>query len=92
MERVCATFVKEIRDIPIVCEFSDVFPEDLPGLSLDRDAQFNIELKPRTAPISRRAYRMPPKELAKLKTQLQELIEKGFIQPSSSPWGCPEFL
>ena len=75
-ERVCATFVKEIRDIPVVCEFSNVFPEDLPGLPPDRDVRFNIELKPRTAPISRRAYRMPPKELAELKTQLQELIEK----------------
>ena len=52
MERVCATFVKEIRDISVVCEFPDVFPEDLPGLPLDRDVQFNIELKPRIAPIS----------------------------------------
>ena len=89
MERVCATFVKEIRDIPVVCEFPDVFLKDLPGLPPDRDVQFNIELKPRIALISRRAYRMPPKELAELKTQLQELIKKGFIQPSSSPWGCP---
>jgi hypothetical protein len=48
-----------------------------------------IELKPGTALISRRAYRMPPKELAELKAQLQELLDKGFIQPSSSPWGCP---
>ena len=87
--KVCATVIKEIRDIPVVCEFSDVFPKDLPGLPPDRDVQFNIELQPGTAPISRRAYRMPPKELAELKTQLQELIEKGFIQPSSSPWGCP---
>ena len=87
--KVCATAVKEIRDIPVVCEFPDVFPKELPGLPPDRDVQFNIELKPGTAPISRRAYRMPPKELAELKTQLQELIDKGFIQPSSSPWGCP---
>ena len=49
--KVCATTVKEIRDIPIVCEFPDVFPEDLPGLPPDRDVQFNIELKPRIAPI-----------------------------------------
>ena len=89
VEKVCATSVKEIRDIPIVCEFPDVFLEDLPGLPPDRDVQFGIDLKPGTAPISRRAYRMPPKELAELKTQLQELIDKGFIQPSSSPWGCP---
>ena len=68
VEKVCATSVKEIRDIPIVCEFPDVFPKDLPGLPPDRDVQFGIDLKPRTAPISRRAYRMPPKELAELKT------------------------
>ena len=66
--KVCATSVKEIRNIPVVCEFPDVFPKDLPGLPPDRDVQFNIELKPRTAPISQRAYRMPPKELAELKT------------------------
>ena len=70
--RVCATAVKEIRDIPVVREFPDVFPEDLPGLPPDRDVQFSIELQPGTAPISRRAYRMPPKELAELKAQLQE--------------------
>ena len=81
MGKVCATTVKEIRDIPVLCEF----PEDLPSLPPDRDVQFNIELQPGTAPISWRAYRMPPKELVELKTQLQELIEKGFIQPSSSP-------
>ena len=89
VEKVCATSVKEIRDIPVVCEFPDVFPKDLPSLPPDRDVQFGIDLKPGIAPISRRAYRMPPKELAELKTQLQELIDKGFIQPSSSPWGCP---
>ena len=68
VERVCATFVKEIRDISVVCEFPDVFPEDLPGLLPDRDVQFNIELKPGIALISWRAYMMPPKELAELKT------------------------
>jgi hypothetical protein len=66
-----------------------VFPNDLPSLPLDRDVEFVIELKLGTAPISRRAYRMPPKELAELKTQLQEFLDKGFIQPSSSPWECP---
>ena len=55
------------------------FPKDLPGLPPDRDVQFNIELKPGTAPISRRAYRMPPKELAALKTQLHELIGKDLF-------------
>jgi hypothetical protein len=67
----------------------DVFLEDLPGLPPERDVEFVIELKPGTAPISRRLYRMPPNELAELKTQLQDLLEKGFIRPSSSPWGCP---
>ena len=87
--QVHAANVSEVKDIPVVRDFPDVFPEDLPGLPPDRDVQFSIELKPGTAPISRRAYRMAPKELAELKTQLQELLQKGFIQPSSSPWGCP---
>jgi hypothetical protein len=88
VERICATLVKEICDIPVVHEFLDVFPDDLPGLPPDREVEFVIDLKPGTAPISRRAYRMPPNELAELKVQLQELLEKGFIKPSSSPWGC----
>jgi hypothetical protein len=87
--RVYEAIIPEIQDISVVCEFPDVFPEDLPGLPPKRDVEFVIELKPGTAPISRRSYRMPPNELAKLKTQLQDLLEKGFIQPSSSPWGCP---
>jgi hypothetical protein len=78
-----------IKDIPVVREFPDVFPEDLPGLPPEREVEFVIELKPDTAPISRRSYRMPPNELAELKIQLQDLLEKGFIRPSSSPWGCP---
>jgi hypothetical protein len=87
--RVYEVMVPEIKDIPVVCEFPDAFPEDLPGLPPERDVEFVIELKPGTAPISRRSYRMPPNELAKLKIQLQDLLEKGFIQPISSPWGCP---
>jgi hypothetical protein len=87
--QVYEAIVQEIQDIPVVCEFSDVFPEDLPGLPPERDVEFVIELKPDMAPISRRSYRMPPNELAELKTQLQDLLEKGFIRPSSSPWGCP---
>jgi hypothetical protein len=80
--------VPEIEDILVVCELSNVFPEDLPGLPPDRDVEFVIELKPGTTPISRRSYQMPPNELAELKTQLQDLLEKGFIRPSSSAWGC----
>jgi hypothetical protein len=87
--QVFEAVVQEIQDIPVVCEFLDVFPEDLPGLPSERDVEFVIELKPDTTPISRRSYSMPPNELAELKTQLQDLLEKGFIGPSSSPWGCP---
>jgi len=78
-----------VAKIPVVCEFPDVFPEDLPRLPSDRDVEFKINLIPGTTPISRRPYRMPPNELAELKKQLQELLEKGLIRPSSSPWGCP---
>jgi hypothetical protein len=87
--QVYEAIVQEIQDISVVCEFLDVFPEDLPGLPPERDVEFVIELKPGTASISKRSYRMPPNELAELKTQLQDLLEKGFIRPSSSPWGCP---
>jgi hypothetical protein len=81
--------VEELINIPVVRDFPDVFPEELPGLPPERDVEFSIELKPGTTPVSRRSYRMPPNELAELKTQLQDLLEKGFIRPSSSPWGCP---
>jgi hypothetical protein len=87
--RVYEAIIPKIQDIPVVCVFLDVFPEDLPGLSPERDVEFVIELKPGTAPISRRSYRMPLNKLAELKTQLQDLLEKGFIRPSSSQWGCP---
>jgi hypothetical protein len=87
--RVYETIIPEIQDIPVVCELSDIFPKDLPGLPPERDVEFVIELKPGTAPVSRRSYQMPQNELAELKTQLQDLLEKGFIRPSSSPWGCP---
>jgi hypothetical protein len=87
--RLYDAIIPEIKDISVVCEFPDAFPEDLPGLPPERDVEFVIELKPGTAPISRRSYRMPLNELAELKIQLQDLLEKGFIRPSSSPWGCP---
>jgi len=84
-----AVQAKSLADIPVVCDFPDVFPDDLPGLPLDREVEFKIELLPGIAPISIRPYRMPPNELAELKTQLNELLKKGLIRPSSSPWGCP---
>ena len=64
---------------PVVCEYADVFPDELPGMPPDRDIEFAIELQPGTTPISKRPYRMPPAELAELKKQLQELLDKGFI-------------
>ncbi|WVZ51030.1 hypothetical protein U9M48_002222 [Paspalum notatum var. saurae] len=86
---VSATEIDEIRNIPVVCDFPDVFPEELPGLPPDRDVEFRIDLVPGTAPVSKRPYRMAPDELKELKIQLQEQLDKGFIRPSSSPWGCP---
>jgi predicted aspartyl protease len=73
----------QLEDILVVCEYPDVFPDDLPGMPLNRDVEFVIELQLGTAPISKRPYRMPPKELAELKIQLQELLDKGYIRPSS---------
>jgi hypothetical protein len=73
------------ENIPVVCEYADVFPDDLPRMPPDRDIEFVIELQPGTASISKRPYRMPSKELAELKLQQQELLDKGFIHPSASP-------
>jgi hypothetical protein len=72
-----------------VSEFPDVFLDELPSLLPDRDVEFTIELIPGTPPISRRPYQMPPNELVELKRQLQDLLTKGLIRPSSSEWGCP---
>jgi hypothetical protein len=83
------TTAQNLEDIPVACEFPDVFPEDLPGMPPDRDVEFIIELQPGMTPISRRLYKMTPKELAELKVQLNELLNKGYIRSSSSPWGCP---
>ena len=78
-----------LEDIPIVKEFSDVFPDDISGLPPDREVEFTIDLIPRTEPISIPPYRMAPAELRELKAQLEELLSKGFIRPSISPWGAP---
>ncbi|KAG8485940.1 hypothetical protein CXB51_019280 [Gossypium anomalum] len=79
----------KIESVPVVCEFPDVFPEELPGLPPVREVEFGIELIPGTTPISIAPYRMAPLELKELKAQLQELTDKGFVRPSSSPWGAP---
>jgi hypothetical protein len=79
------TTAQNLEDIPVACDFSDVFPEDLPGMPLDWDVEFIIELQPSTTPISRRPYKMTPNELAELNVQLNELLNKGYIRSSSSP-------
>jgi hypothetical protein len=82
------TVTQKFEDIPVACEFPDVFIEDLPGMPLDQDVEFTIEIQPNTTSISRRPYKMTPPELAELKIQLKELLDKGYIHPSSSPWDC----
>ena len=73
----------QLEEIPVVCEYTDVFPNDLPGMPPDREIEFIIELQPVTAPISKRPYRMPPKELAELKIQLQELLDCPYLKEAS---------
>jgi hypothetical protein len=75
--------------VPVVNEFPDVFPEELPGMPPDQDIEFVVELKPGTAPIYKTPFRMTIPELAELKEHIRELLEKRFIHPSSSPWGAP---
>jgi hypothetical protein len=76
-------------DVMTVSEFPDVFPEELPGMPPDHEIEFVIELVPATAPIFKRPYRMAANQLAELKEQLQDLLNKGYIRPSASPWGAP---
>ncbi|GJR15685.1 putative reverse transcriptase domain-containing protein [Tanacetum coccineum] len=80
---------KQIEDVPIVQDFPEVFPEDLPGLPPARPVEFQIDLIPGAAPVARAPYRLAPSEMKELSEQLQELSDKGFIRPSSSPWGAP---
>ncbi|XP_073139055.1 uncharacterized protein [Henckelia pumila] len=80
---------KSIADVEIVCEFSDVFPDDVVGIPPVREVKFSIELTPGTVPISKAPYRLSPTEIKELWDQIQELLEKGFIRPSMSPWGAP---
>jgi hypothetical protein len=78
-----------LDQVPVVCEYTDVFPEELLGMSLDRDIEFVIELIPGIAPIAQRPYHMNPQELEELKKQLADMLSKGLIRPSASPWGSP---
>ncbi|GJW05478.1 putative reverse transcriptase domain-containing protein [Tanacetum coccineum] len=80
---------KQLEEVPIVKNFPEVFPEDLPGLPPTRQVEFHIDLVPGAAPVARAPYRLAPSEMKELADQLQELSDKGFIRPSSSPWGAP---
>ncbi|WMV24899.1 hypothetical protein MTR67_018284 [Solanum verrucosum] len=99
LQKCCMGLLAMVRDttegtlsletIPVVNEFSDVFPEDLPGLPPVREIDFGIDLAPDTLLICITLYRMAPTELKELKQQLQDLLDKSFIRPSISPWGAP---
>jgi len=82
----------ELKNIAVVQNFPEVFPNDIPGLPPNREIEFSIDLMPGVGPISMAPYRMSPSELAELKKQLEELLEKQFIRPSVSPWGAPVLL
>ncbi|GKD03446.1 hypothetical protein Tco_1178420 [Tanacetum coccineum] len=79
---------KRLEDVSIIREFPKVFPEDLPGLPPARQVEFQIDLVPGAAPVARASYRLAPAEMQALSTQLQGLSDKGFIRPTSSPWGA----
>ena len=81
-----------IDRIPVVRDFPDVFPDEIPGMPPERDVEFTIDVVPGTEPISQAPYRMAPAELKELKEQLADLLDKGYIRPSSSPWGAPVCL
>ncbi|GJX76117.1 putative reverse transcriptase domain-containing protein [Tanacetum coccineum] len=80
---------KRLEDVPVIRDFPEVFPDDLPGLPPPRQVEFKIDLVPGAAPVARAPYRLAPSEMKELSEQLKELLEKGFIRPSSSPWGAP---
>ncbi|GJR29634.1 putative reverse transcriptase domain-containing protein [Tanacetum coccineum] len=103
MEKGCQLFLAQVtvkentdkskekrhEDVPTVRDFSEAFPEDLPGLPPIRQVEFQIDLVPGDALVARAPYRLASSEMEELSTQLQELSNKGFIRPSSSPWGAP---
>ncbi|KAJ0559852.1 putative nucleotidyltransferase, Ribonuclease H [Helianthus annuus] len=99
MKRGCKAFMiyanepekelRKIENVPVVRDFQDVFPEDLPGIPPEREVEFGIELIPGAKPVAKAPYRLAPSELQELMSQIQDLLDKGFIRPSVSPWGAP---
>jgi hypothetical protein len=99
LEKDCVAFLAHVverkskstsvQDIPVVRDHPDVFPEELPGLPPTRQEEFRIDLIPGTAPVAKTPYRLAPPEMQELSEQLQELLDRGLIRPSSSPWGAP---
>ena len=85
----CSTQAVSLDNVPVVREFPDVFPDELPGMPPARDLEFVINLVPGTSPISKRPYRLHVDDQVELKKQIEDLLSKGFIRPSSSPWGGP---
>src|SRR3954466_16268043 len=81
-----------IENVPVVRDFSNVFPEELPGIPPTREVEFVIDLKTGTVPIAKRPYKMPPHELLELKEEIDKALQKGFIRPSSSAWGAPSLF
>ena len=79
---------KGVELVPVMCEFPNVFLKELTGMPPKKDVEFLIQLEPRTTPVSKPPYKMVPPELEEMKKQLMSLLEKGYIRPSSSPWGC----
>ncbi|KAJ0476778.1 putative nucleotidyltransferase, Ribonuclease H [Helianthus annuus] len=79
----------KIEEVEVVNEFLDVFPEDFPGLPPEREVDFKIELYPDAKPVAKAPYRLAPTEMRELMVQIQELLDKGLIRPSVSPWGAP---
>ncbi|GKF59811.1 hypothetical protein Tco_0176597, partial [Tanacetum coccineum] len=78
-----------MEDVSIICDFPEVFLEEFPGLPPPRQVEFQIDLVSGAVPVARAPYRLAPSKMRELSVQLQELLKKGFIHPSSSPWGAP---
>ena len=81
--------LKDIKSISVVRDFPDIFPEELPGLPPQRQVEFRIDLIPGATRVAKSPYRLAPAEMQELSSQLNELLQKGFIRPSFSPWGAP---